>query len=87
MNILRMVVMISQTVLTRGDNLEVIKSTPTCPFTCWVYAAPSRMKVAKIYSDSSKEPGIVFEKNFLPMTSPVVSNISGMRRDMPRILT
>jgi hypothetical protein len=45
------------------------------------------MKVAKIYSDISKVPGIVLERNFLPIISPVVSNISGMIKDIPTTAT
>jgi hypothetical protein len=44
------------------------------------------MKVAKIYSDISKVPGIGL-KNFLPITSNVVSNISGMIKDIPTTAT
>jgi hypothetical protein len=45
------------------------------------------MKVASIYSDISKVPGIVLEKNFLPMISPVVSSMSGMMKDIPTTAT
>jgi hypothetical protein len=52
------VVMIPIISLVLKENFCVRKSTPTCPFTCWVYAAPSRIIMDSKYSDSSRVPGI-----------------------------
>ncbi len=77
------VVKISQKARFLGESFETKKSTPTCPFTCWVYARPRRMMTARRYWEISKAPGIVLAKNFLPTTSPVVRSIRGMSRHIP----